>query len=55
MLELAGHIEDSQGQDGKLELMVRPGGSRSTLETVTLQLRPVGRFSPTFPLSVQAL
>jgi hypothetical protein len=49
MLELAGHIEDSQGQDGKLELMVRPGGSRSTLETVTLQLRPVGRFSPTFP------
>lgn len=49
MLELAGHLEDSQGKDGKLELMVRPGGSRSTLETVTLQLRPVGRFAPTFP------
>mgnify|MGYP005844263451 CR=1 FL=1 len=49
MLELAGHLEDSQGGDGKLELLVYRAGSRTRQETVTLQLRPVGRFAPTFP------
>ncbi|MFT6862968.1 MAG: hypothetical protein ACJAVK_001529, partial [Akkermansiaceae bacterium] len=49
MLELAGHLEDSQGKDGKLELIIHPGGSRTTQETVTLELRQVGRFAPTFP------
>ena len=46
--ELALAIEDSQGRDGKLDLMVMPIGSRSTT-TVSLQLKPVGRFSKTYP------
>ena len=46
--ELALAIEDSQGKDGKLELMVKKGGKRSATR-VTLQLKPVGRFSPTYP------
>lgn len=47
--ELALAIEDSQGKDGKLELIVLPGGDKSKKTTVTLQLTPVGRFSPTWP------
>lgn len=46
--ELALAIEDSQGRDGKLELMVYPAGERQK-ETVTIQLDPVGRFSETYP------
>ncbi len=53
MLELAGHLEDSQGKDGKLELIIHPGGSKTTQETVALQLRPVGRFAPTFPYNCE--
>lgn len=49
MLELAGHLEDSQGGDGKLELLIYPGGSRASQQTVIIQLRQVGRFAPTFP------
>ncbi len=49
--ELAGHIEDSQGQDGVLQLMVRPQGDNSVVNTVELQLEPVGRFAPTFPFN----
>ena len=49
LLELAGHIEDSQGHDGILTLMVRRQGDGSSIETVSLQLEPVGRFSETFP------
>ena len=49
LLELAGHLEDSQGKDGKLELTIYPGGVRTDQKTATLQLRPVGRFAPTFP------
>jgi len=49
MLELAGHIEDSQGTDGKLKLIVWPGGSKGAQKVVEIQLRKVGRFSPTFP------
>jgi len=49
MMELAHHIEDSQGEDGKLRLVVWPGGSKSKQKVVEIQLRPVGRFSPTFP------
>jgi len=46
--ELAMAIEDSQGKDGKLELLVFQGGVKQR-ETVTLQLKPVGRFSETYP------
>lgn len=53
MLELAGHLEDSQGKEGKLELMIYPGGVRTGQKMVTLQLRPVGRFAPTFPYNCE--
>ena len=49
LLELAGHIENSQGRDGILTLMVRRQGDGSRVETISLQLDPVGRFSETFP------
>lgn len=49
MLELAGHIEDSQGKDGVLSLIVWPKGNKSEKKDVKIQLKPVGRFSPTFP------
>jgi len=47
--ELAGAIEDSQGSDGKLTLIVLEGGSKNKRKNVTLQLKPVGKFSPTWP------
>jgi hypothetical protein len=46
--ELAGAIEESQGTDGKLDLLVIPAGSENEA-SVTLQLKPVGRFSETYP------
>lgn len=49
MLDMSKLIEDSQGTDGKLELIVWPGGSRSDEKTVTVQIEPIGRFSPTWP------
>jgi hypothetical protein len=49
MMELAGHLEDSQGKDGVLELMVWPKGEMQNATTVKIQLRPVGRFADTFP------
>jgi hypothetical protein len=49
MLELAGHLEDSQGKDGVLSLTVWPKGQRSAEKQVAIQLKPVGRFSATFP------
>jgi len=44
--ELALAIEDSQGKDGKLDLTVLRGGNKTT---VGIQLKPVGRFAPTYP------
>lgn len=49
MMELARHIEDSQGKDGVLNLVVWPKGDRSRQTQVPIQLRPVGRFAKTFP------
>ena len=49
MRELAGHIEDSQGRDGVLQLMIHPQGDEAVRKTVELQLEPVGRFAETFP------
>ncbi len=49
MKELASHIEDSQGEDGVLTLMVHPQGNTDKVHTVTLQLEPVGRFSENYP------
>jgi len=49
MLDMSKLIEDSQGKDGKLELIVWPAGVKEAEKTVTLQLEPIGRFSPTWP------
>ena len=47
--ELAKALEDSQGKDGILKLTVWPGGNKSSKKEVEIQLKPVGRFSKTFP------
>lgn len=47
--ELAQAIEDSQGTDGKLKLIVLKGGNSNVQETVTIQLKVVGRFTETYP------
>jgi len=50
MMELAGHIEDSQGSpDGILQLILWPKGNAGQEKTVSIPLRKVGRFAPTFP------
>jgi hypothetical protein len=41
-------IEDSQGKDGTLELIILPGGKKPH-ERVEVKIPAVGRFSPTFP------
>lgn len=49
MLDMSKLIEDSQGEDGKLELIVWPGGSKAAEKTVTVQIEAVGRFSRSWP------
>jgi hypothetical protein len=49
MLDMSKLIEDSQGKDGKLELIIWPGGSKAEEKTVVLQIEAVGRFSPKWP------
>ena len=49
MMELAAHIEDSQGSDGKLKLIVWPLGLKNDEKKVTIPLRVVGRFAESFP------
>lgn len=51
MIDMAKLIEDSQGKDGKLDLIVWPGGSKAAEKTVSLQIPAVGRFSPTWPFN----
>jgi hypothetical protein len=51
LVDMAELIEDSQGRDGKLDLIVWPGGDRGKQKTVTLRIKPVGRFSPTYPFN----
>ena len=53
MTELAGHIEDSQGKDGLLTLMIHPKGDEDTVNSVELQLEAVGRFSSSYPYDCQ--
>jgi hypothetical protein len=48
-IDLARAIEDSQGKDGKLVLTVRPASNPKSKTTVTLQLKPVGRFADSYP------
>ena len=49
MVEMSKLIEDSQAADGKLELIVWPGGDQSKQKTVSVQIEALGRFSPTWP------
>jgi hypothetical protein len=49
MVDMAKLIEDSQGKDGKLDLIVWPGGAKSAEKIVALQIPAIGRFSPTWP------
>jgi len=49
MVEMAKLIEDSQGAEGNLELIVWPGGDSDAEKTVTVQLEAIGRFSSTWP------
>lgn len=49
MVDMAKLIEDSQGKDGKLDLIVWPGGVKSAEKVVSLQIPAIGRFSPTWP------
>ena len=51
MMEMAKLIEDSQGADGKLELIVWPKGDRQKEKEVAVQIEPVGRFSDTYPFN----
>lgn len=51
MVDMSKLIEDSQGKDGKLELIVWPAGNKSAEKTVTLQIPAIGRFSPTWPFN----
>ncbi len=49
LVEMARLIEDSQANDGQLELIVWRNGNEEERETVALQIRPRERFSRTFP------
>jgi hypothetical protein len=50
MMELAAHIEDSQAsKDGVLRLIIWPKANAGKEREVGIQLRKVGRFSPTCP------
>ena len=51
LVDMAKLIEDSQGKDGKLELIVWPGGKKADQKTVAVQIEAVGRFSETFPFN----
>lgn len=51
MEEMAKLIEDSQGEDGVLNLIVWPNGVQSEQKVVPVQIPAVGRFSDTFPFN----
>jgi hypothetical protein len=53
MKEMAKHIEDAQGEDGKLELIVWPNGSKKDEKKVQIQIAAVGRFAKTFPYNCE--
>jgi len=53
MTAMAVLIEDAQGKDGKLELIVWPKGSKKDEKKVEIQIAAVGRFSKTFPFNCE--
>ncbi len=46
MMDFGNAIEEAEGKDGVLTLMIKRGDKPSS---VKIQIRPLGRFSPTFP------
>lgn len=53
MTGMAKLIEDAQGKDGKLELIVWPNGSKKDEKKVEIQIKAVGKFSKTFPYNCE--
>lgn len=53
MKSMAILIEEAQGKDGKLELIVWPNGSKSDEKKVEIQIKPAGKFSKTFPYNCE--
>jgi hypothetical protein len=53
MKSMAILIEDAQGKDGKLELIVWPNGSKKDEKKVEIQIATPGRFSKTFPYNCE--
>ena len=51
MMEMAKLIEEAQGAEGKLELIVWPKGDRQKEKKVVIQIPAVGRFSETYPFN----
>jgi hypothetical protein len=51
LTDMAKLIEDSQGKDGTLELIVWPGGNKDKQTKAALKIEAVGRFSPTYPFN----
>ena len=49
MVSMANLIEDSQAADGKIEFIVWPSGVEASEKVVTVEVEPIGRFSPTWP------
>ncbi|MFK7790888.1 MAG: DUF6288 domain-containing protein, partial [Phycisphaeraceae bacterium] len=53
MTGMAKLIEEAQGTDGKLELIVWPKGSKKDEKKVEIQIKVVGKFSKTFPYNCE--
>ncbi|MGB1125216.1 MAG: DUF6288 domain-containing protein [Phycisphaeraceae bacterium] len=53
MTSMAVLIEDAQGKDGKLELIVWPNGSKKDEKKVEIQIATPGRFAKTFPYNCE--
>ena len=49
MVEMSKLIEDSQGADGKLNLIIWPDGKEAEEKIVTVQIEAVGRFADSWP------
>lgn len=53
MKSMAILIEDAQGKDGKLELIVWPNGSKKDEKKVEIKIAAPGRFASTFPFNCE--
>ncbi len=49
LMEMSRLIEEAQAKDGKLDLILWPGGDRGKQKSVPIKIEASGRFSPTFP------